>query len=95
MLCLQLADDFAELSAHTRLVHEPKDELNLVYVALTRAMLGLVCNQNVARLLTAGTTQKYMEVQVRTLMAVPAVIILLEYEFGVATGACLFLPQGL
>lgn len=48
VLCLQLSDGFAELTAHTRPAHEPKDELNLVYVALTRAMLGLVCNCTVA-----------------------------------------------
>lgn len=42
----------------------PKDELNLVYVALTRAMLGLVCNRDLTRLVTAGTAQKYMAVEV-------------------------------
>jgi hypothetical protein len=65
-LCLQLADDFA-LFADARprpgIEREP-DELNLVYVALSRAMLGLVCNRDLAELVTAES-RKRLVVEVR------------------------------
>lgn len=61
--CLQLADDFAELVSATPTPGEP-DELNLVYVALSRAMLGLVCNRDLAELVTAQS-RKELAVEVR------------------------------
>lgn len=65
--CLQLADDFttfveARLNRGSR-TQSKDDELNLVYVALTRAMLGLVCNRDLAELVTAEAS-KQMVVEV-------------------------------
>lgn len=65
-MCVQLADDFADLGAHRS--SAGSDELNLVYVAITRAMLGLVCNRNVATLLTEKS-RKRMELEVGTQVA--------------------------
>lgn len=58
VLLLQLADDFAELCRPGAFVAPDGDELNLVYVAITRAMLGLVCNRDVALLLTEKATKR-------------------------------------
>lgn len=43
---------------------DPDDKLNLVYVAHTRAKLGLVCSRDVAGLLTEAEAQKNLEVGV-------------------------------
>jgi hypothetical protein len=58
VLDLQLADDFAKLGPDEVFVATDGDELNLVYVAITRAMLGLVCNRNVAQLLTQKSRKR-------------------------------------
>jgi len=63
---LQVADDFSQLSLDVppqfrQLAHT--DEHNLVYVAVTRAMLGLVCNRDVAKLISSKA-RKTLQIQV-------------------------------
>lgn len=62
----QLADDFSQLSRDgpPQLWQVSRtDEHNLVYVAVTRAMLGLVCNRDVAKLISSKA-RKTLQIEV-------------------------------